>query len=232
LLNQWKTQPPPWRDSLYRAPEDYADEAGWELGDDGHRRDLYFHTCLELLEGPAGSPEGFHAIADSPDSCPWCAQPLTYLFTLQPARLGLEGMFAQGDQVQVTTCEVCTAFGTVFGKYDGSGHGRWHPLNTRPKYLPDDSETWDRMLRNSLQVANARSPLAAASQFLPVTFSQLGGHPTWVQDAGYPQCPECSNTMMFLAQVARDEIDKHAEGTYYAFVCSQCRTTATAYQQT
>lgn len=72
----------------------------------------------------------------------------------------------------------------------------------------------------------------AAHQYLPTQFSQLGGHPTWVQSATYPKCLECSQTMKFLAQVDHQDIEKPAAGTYFAFVCRECVTTATVYQQT
>jgi hypothetical protein len=58
-----------------------------------------------------------------------------------------------------------------------------------------------------------------------------GGHPTWVQDAAYPKCLECGQTMMFLAQVDRHDIEEYSEGTYFSFVCLDCMATATVYQQ-
>jgi hypothetical protein len=83
-----------------------------------------------------------------------------------------------------------------------------------------------------LQLGADRSPFFAADQFLPTSFSQLGGHPTWIQDASYPACPDCENTMMFVAQLDHDDIEDFSEGLFYAFLCPNCRTTATTYQQT
>jgi len=72
----------------------------------------------------------------------------------------------------------------------------------------------------------------AADQFLPTQFSQLGGHPAWVQDSAYPKCLECSRTMMSLAQLDHQDIEEYSEGTYFGFVCLECMATATVYQQT
>lgn len=77
-----------------------------------------------------------------------------------------------------------------------------------------------------------RSPWHAADPFLPTAFSQIGGHPAWVQDAEYPSCSECAQTMTFVGQVALDELEKDGDGTCYAFVCKRCSTTATSYQCT
>ena len=61
--------------------------------------------------------------------------------------------------------------------------------------------------------------------------SQIGGYPCWVQGAEYPQCLDCSQTMTFLAQLNQEDVSND-EGTYYAFLCTPCQTTATLYQQT
>ena len=38
--------------------------------------------------------------------------------------------------------------------------------------------------------------------------------------------------MTFLAQLDVGEFDDAGEGMVYAFVCTECRTTATSFQQT
>ena len=229
LFARWRRQRPSWGKSLFVAPEDYAREAGWELTADGQRRDLYFRSCQKLSKGPSDSPGRFQAITPLERSCPWCQQRLTNLVTVAPTELGAAD---DGGLLTVTTCEVCSAFGTVFGEYDSAGIGRWSPANSRPAYLPQNSDGWGRLPTDSLQLAGPRSPLFAASQFLPTSVSQLGGHPTWIQDAGYPRCPECSDSMMFIAQVDQEDFGEGSEGIYYAFACRKCRKTAATYQQT
>jgi Domain of unknown function (DUF1963) len=232
LFDRWRKQPPAWRNSLNVAPQDYSQEAGWELTADGERRDLFFHSCTKLLRGNSQTPQKFRSIQQRDDCCPWCNQKLTNLLDLVPSEFGILGIEFGVDRIPVTTCEVCTAFGYVFGVYDESGQSQWSAVNTRPRYLPNDVEDWARIPSDSLFFGDRRSPFFAIDPSLPTTFSQIGGHPTWIQDAHYPSCLECQKTMMFLAQLDYADIEDFAEGMYYAFVCSSCRTTATSYQQT
>lgn len=232
LFGRWRRKPPAWSKSLYIPPQDYAREAGWELAENGERRDLYFHECTKLVPGRPASPLVFKAITASADDCPWCGQRLTNLFELEPAEFGIFSSAKTWGRVQVITCETCTTFSTVFGAFYENGRGQWHGSNVRPQYHSKDPENCPRFPQNSLAPAGKRPALFAADEFLPTTFSQLGGHPTWIQDAEYPQCPSCSRTMMFLAQISCDEIDDYSEGIYYSFICDACRVTATTYQQT
>ncbi len=231
-FQKWRRDPPEWRVALFIPPENYSREAGWELTPDGQRRDLYFQQAVELKMGTSHSSGVFGAIAPRADCCPWCGSILTDLFHFDLTLCGLDSKQVPQGQMRIPTCEVCTAFGTVFGATDSAGTARWSDRNVRPEYLPDDVESWGRLPIDSLQLGAKRSPLFAADEFLPTRFSQLGGHPTWVQDATYPVCPVCQNTMMFVAQVDHDDIKDYSEGVFYAFLCPDCRSTATTYQQT
>ncbi len=227
----WRREPPSWGQSLFIPPQDYSCEAGWELTADGQRRNLYFARCVELVPGHSMRPASFLAIQDRKDACPWCHTRLIDLFSIDGTAFQLASGPVRVGAVQMATCEVCTAFGTVFGHLDNEGCWQWSHKNFRPKYLPDDAATWSRLPSDALTPGQPRLPLFAANQFLPVAFSQLGGHPTWIQDAEYPCCPECRQTMMFLAQIDHGDIET-AEGIYYTFFCQPCQTTATTYQQT
>lgn len=232
LFERWRECPPPWKESLNVSPENYSLEAGWELTDEGKRRDLYLKECTRLVRGHSTSPQRFRATVPREDCCPWCSRQLTNLVDVVPAECGVSiPLFATG-RIQVTTCEICTAFGTIYGEFDETGQGRWSSLNTRPNHLPEETDAWARLPQDSLATAGMRSALFAADDFLPTTFSQLGGHPAWVQDADYPRCPACARRMMFLAQLDHEEMEDMSEGRFYAFVCLSCQTTATSYQQT
>ena len=78
-----------------------------------------------------------------------------------------------------------------------------------------------------------RTPFEAVGRFLldEEGTSQLGGHPEWIQDAFYPQCPTCQQTMPFLGQAAFEDWND-GEGVFYLFLCLSCRKAATHYQQT
>jgi hypothetical protein len=91
----------------------------------------------------------------------------------------------------------------------------------------------DTMPRRSLVLADApRSPWHAAIDSLPTEYSQIGGHPTWIQDAEYPSCSNCRATMTFIGQIACEDVDPRREGIFYAFLCPDCSMTASTYQQT
>jgi uncharacterized protein YwqG len=62
--------------------------------------------------------------------------------------------------------------------------------------------------------------------------SQVGGHPLWLSDAEYPDCPSCSQPMAFVAQVQTSDLGEPAEGVWYAFVCFDCSIAASSYQWT
>lgn len=228
-FKNWRVTPPSWSDELYVAPEMYAQQAGWELSEDGQRRDLYLQQCYELKKGASTTPESFMVIRDRDDECPWCQTKLVSLLTVAPQTFDLK---FETELFEVATCVICTAYGTVYGTFNGEGEAQWSSKNNTPGYLPDDTDGWGRLPIDALTVGKPRSALFAADWQLPTTYSQLGGHPTWVQDAEYPKCPDCSKSMVFIGQIANDEIQEHTEGTYYTFVCSDCRTTATTYQQT
>lgn len=223
----WRNSPPPWRSSLYIEPEEYAHGAGWELTAEDQRRNLYFPHCFHLEMKSTGSCEALRVVDERNDTCPNCALPLTNLFDVDLKATGL----SDKGRFRVVTCECCTAYSTIFGYIDSQGNAHLSAKNIPPAWLPDDVSEWRRLPLNSIQLGNLRSPLFAADPFLPVSFSQLGGHPTWIQDAEYPLCPECSRTMTFLAQLDYADIEQYGEGIIYAFICSECRTTATSYQQ-
>ena len=225
----WKEQEPDWANSLYVSPHAYSQEAGWEIDTNGQRRDLYFQTAFQLDKAPINSTQHVETITTRDDSCPWCSSQLINLFKIQPKLLNIA---SELKVLAVPTCEICSAFGTVYGQISSDSNAKWSNSNVKPDYLPDDSDTWDRLPQETLKLGKSRSPLHVASEFLPTTFSQIGGHPTWIQDSLYPQCPCCKKSMTFIAQVDREDIEEYSEGIYYAFICMSCNTTATTYQQT
>ncbi|WP_284195339.1 hypothetical protein [Chitinimonas prasina] len=228
---QWVRHPPGWGETLHIAPQDYAREAGWELTSGGQRRNLYFSTCTPLERGANTTDSGIRTTIARTDNCPQCAMPLTNLFELSSNTCDLPELENWRVSVAIACCERCTCAATVFGCVDDSGQAHWSPQNILPAPLPTDTGAYDKLPSNVLRAGPQRPPLFAAHEFLPTTFSQLGGHPTWIQDARYPLCPDCEQTMMFLGQLDHQDMEDGTEGIYYAFICLDCRTTATSYQQ-
>lgn len=69
--------------------------------------------------------------------------------------------------------------------------------------------------------------------------NRVGGHPTWVQSAEFPQCPDCNATMVFLLQLDSDlpTGDKGewlwgSGGIAYAFWCDSCKISGILWQCT
>jgi hypothetical protein len=69
--------------------------------------------------------------------------------------------------------------------------------------------------------------------------NRLGGHPSWIQDSEYPDCPDCKDKMTFLAQLDSDlptitdeEWLWGSGGICYAFWCSKCKISSFLWQCT
>ncbi|MGK9171971.1 DUF1963 domain-containing protein [Yokenella regensburgei] len=230
-FTRWRQTPPAWCRSLHVPPHHYAHQAGWELTVEGRRRDLYFQHCFHLVKHAPAQPAVFRAVTGSGVDCPHCATPLTTLFDVTPELIGISAGCWSGH-IRILTCECCTAYETVFARADAGEAPQWLTQNRCSTLAVEHATDWVKLPSEGLHLGEARLPLFAADQFLPTTFSQLGGHPTWIQDAEYPPCPECAQTMMFLAQISYEDLDDCAEGMLYGFICPECRTTATSYQQT
>ncbi|MFB9242837.1 hypothetical protein IV454_20830 [Massilia antarctica] len=68
---------------------------------------------------------------------------------------------------------------------------------------------------------------------------RVGGHPTWVQSADYPDCPSCARTMHFALQLDSalptmdgDTWSWGGGGLCYVFQCAPCRIAAYLWQCT
>jgi hypothetical protein len=233
LFGKWHISPPSWAKTLHVPPEGYAQEAGWQLSSDLHRRDLYYKTCYPLTRTGAGDTNSpAFAVTARQDHCPWCNRLLSNLLELDRSAEQLAFLNYSSNRISVPFCDACGCYGVLYGKLSEQG-STWSTHNAKPECLPDDGASWEGLPQRKLALAGAaRSPWRAADQFLPTTFSQIGGHPGWVQDAEYPHCPECQQSMVFIGQVVCNEVLDPSEGIHYAFLCSPCGTTATCYQQT
>lgn len=233
LFNRWRLNPPEWSNTLYIPPETYSKVAGWELDTEGAKRNLYFKECYPLvLETNPHISRQHTVLSDHATQCPWCSQTLTVFFQLDLKDPHLNFIPLEQDCLEVIGCEQCNCYGNIYFEFDEFGDSHWSDYNTKPGYLPNDHQDWELLKRRSLALSTTpRTAYHASSWFLPINFSQIGGHPTWIQDAEYPECPKCNRTMMFLGQVSCEDIEEFGEGIYYLFLCTSCRMTATSYQQ-
>jgi hypothetical protein len=247
-FTRWATAPPAWaaeprwQNGGWLAL--FPPEAGWTLSDDGGRRALYSWDCLRL----SSNGDGAVASVGGPDdaqSCPWCENPLTILLDLRVGDPALRFLGINRDRIRIPTCELCGCRTTLYMDIDADGEGSWSQLNVRPERLVLERYD-DHMVQGVRKLGKPRLSPFEATAFGWDVFdwdasysrqggaeesSQLGGAPTWIQDAEYPSCPRCDQLMRFIGQVDTSKV-AWGEGTIYVFLDADCMMAATSYQQT
>lgn len=233
-FRRWRADPPGWADHLFVPPHRYAAEAAWELTPEGDRRDLFVRGCRPLVK-PVEDPRTGVAqvVSDHEGACGWCGHRMTTLLdlNLSSSELGFLGL--GGHRLRIATCLVCSCFGNLLTKIDLDGGSTWHAANRRPDYLPAPSAEWPLLPTGCLVLGGEERHWLESADWLVggVRFSQIGGLPTWIQEARYPDCPECGRAMPFIAQLSNEDIEEYGEGIYYMFACTDCGVAATSYQQ-
>ena len=231
----WRSNPPGWTSSLHVPAHEYAQQAGWELTADGTRRDLFLRTCHPLVppESDSANRDVLKVVVEHEDACRWCDRRMTTMLDLALSKPELDFLGIHGERLRLATCDVCTCYGTVLTTVRFNGWAKWADENTKPSYLPENTGDWPRMQSESLVFSSKPRHWIEGADWcsLAGSSSQVGGHPTWIQDACFPACPECGRLMMFVAQVAVEDIDEHGEGIYYLHLCKSCGRGATHYQQ-
>jgi hypothetical protein len=235
LFSQWESKLPRWCAGLHVGPAGYAHVAGWELNAN-KRRNLFHDECWAIAPAPAVdvSGESLRLMHEVAQDCPWCQRKLVHLVELDLGDERFAFLGFLGETLPVLTCDACTCYGLgfVFARIEADGTARLADENLRPSWMPDDLSSWGRSPWKDIPVRlHHRSAIHATDWCMPVSLSQIGGLPSWVQDSAFPKCPDCLETMMFIAQVDNGQFPSN-EGVYYAFLCAACRVTATTYQQT
>lgn len=245
----WRAQPPAWSEDLYIPPEEYAEQAGWELTPTETRRDLYTATAYELVPAEMRAPgETGAAVVPAPERpvderavgehCRWCERPLATLFALdvRDPRLAILGL--TGSELRIAYCPFCTQFATIYTDVDMAGKVAWSDANILPEYMEDilnedpAPEAFPPVERPLYLGPRRRTPVETVGGWGEE--SQVGGLPNWIQDAEYPLCPGCEQAMVCVGQVRMGDVFEapSVEGMTYAFLCAQCGKAAASYQQT
>ncbi len=231
-FQSWRDHPPAWRAELIYPPDHYAMYGGWELTQQGHRRDLYYLTNYDLV--PAGTAPAetllrpVETIVPHEGVCGWCERPLLTLFAINLQRSRLA--FLAGERLRIAMCMNCTLQGEhIFTDVDGNGTSRWSSLNgDRPAHLRFFDE--EDISANSLPQRQLVLGVARRTPYISHG-SHLGGCPLWVQYPEYPHCPGCQQTMVFVGQYEPYHVN-YIEGIIYAFLCTKCGLATVGYQQT
>lgn len=235
LFEIWRQHPPRWASELNVSLEVYTHEAGWELDSSGEKRLLFypesyhFKVCGEGQSELNRAHSAVTALQAGEHSCPWCGSTLTVLFDYNLQNPLVQFMKLSGQRLRIAACIHCNCYGTVFMNADLDGRYSWSVYNVVPDFLPEhdieELEWHDMQL-----LEQPRGAYDNTYWTLETPASQIGGHPTWIQDAEYPVCPCCSVTMKFIAQMDMEQAED-SEGIYYAFLCEVCLNVAVNYQQ-
>jgi hypothetical protein len=167
-------------------------------------------------------------------ACPKCRQRLHRLLRLDPVPAGI-GITSRG-QVEFAWCPCCHEFTDV-------GYARHAPDGAPEPFTVSGSSDLDR------------EPQSFEDWFIPETpvelvrlderwgqqdwwlsndrenLHRVGGEPTWIQNADYPVCPGCTQTMSAAGQIAVADL-WNFEGICYLLWCDSCAISAVVYQQT
>ncbi len=201
----------------------YMFNAGWELDANYQKRWLFTRSCFGLEAASKQIESSVSSI-----KCHWCDRPLYSLSDFP--QVYLAKFFNLATSVHTFTipfCMYCTLFEPIpmslrpasDGKVDFSPRIAAGKRIEQPNYK---LETSGGILH--LQIAGSmRDCFSAVDSGRSYNLSQIGGFPTWPQDANYPHCVECGQTMLFFMQVeSMDFPVLQYEGVYHFFVCQGC----------
>ncbi|MNC26362.1 hypothetical protein D3C75_744890 [compost metagenome] len=136
-----------------------------------------------------------------------------------------------GHRLRIAACMNCNCYGTVYTKVGLDGSYSWSEYNTIPDYLPEPDVTEEQAWHTMGLSRQRMGTYEGGYWMVEAPTSQIGGHPSWIQDAEFPACPCCSETMMFTGQIDMEHA-ADSEGIFHAFLCHSCLITAVNYQQT
>ncbi len=236
-FSHWQQTPPAWATRLWLPLQSYPVAAGWYVTGDGMRHPLYHQTCYQLAPTASVERDSSTSLSEPVDvitlhegNCPWCGLQLVTLFDLRGDTPELTFLDLGVDRLRIAMCIRCTCYATIYTEIDGQGGSKWSRYNVRPNYLGPDGEHTLPTEHQLVCGRSRRTPFEAHRYITNQGISQLGGYPTWEQDARFPDCPSCLRPMPFIGQLHWTDIEEFGVGTTYAFYCRGCRIAATNYE--
>lgn len=214
-----------WMDREGATPGWWALHGGWQLEERPPARPLT--TTFSYRMEAAGGDSPVRVMVPGDDRCRRCNTVLVALLDLDLTEPRLHG-YVDGSRLRVLTCLSCGLASHFFTAVDLHGGAGWSDMNEPAEgwHVADTSEFPLPLGLGREQ----RTPVE--SMAFEDRRSQLFGHPTWVQNPEYPQCPRCGELMRFVGQVDTFSELPLWEGMIYAFVDAACGLAATCYQQT
>jgi hypothetical protein len=227
-LVRWSTAgAPPWLAYQRVLPRDHAQHAGWWLSEKGETRPLVHQGCRRLV-AQRQDTLSMSVFVPSRERCPHCKARLSFAVDLDLASAELAFLGLAGSRLRILTCERCAAFGPIYSEVTLDGGARWSRRTRRTG--GDERDEWEPVGGREVWLSAPVAPTEALAR-TGDDQSQLGGYPTWEQDAEYPACPACARPMPCLGQLAMETFDA-GDGFVYLFLDAACGFAATTLQHT
>jgi hypothetical protein len=217
---------PVWTKELYVMPTAYADQAGWIFNSSNKKRNLINRKVIPFTKDRKlfDIKSSIETFIKHQEKCHFCKNSLIKLFAVE--------LDSDEYKTEFSTCLLCGCYEPIYMTLDEKGNSKWHDSNKKWEHFSDDMEM-EPVNENVLKVSvEQKNPEYSISQFVAISKSQIGGFPTWVQDAEYLDCPNCKEKMNFIGQIDMEDVEDYGEGIYYCHYCTNCKTTGTNYQQT
>lgn len=233
IFKDWKENGSPFDNILYVKAYEYSYEGGWEINNNGKRRNLYFNNSYPITSNSNTNSIDISFLNKESNICPLCSNPLFSLFKVNANATSIFNFKKyKPNKLNISTCIYCTCYNSIYTDIEFSGNTFWSKFNTSldSQYI---SETTEEDFTNDYSIdSNAKHATYASNQFLNMRLTKLGGMPAWIQSAEYPICPKCKNKMKFIGQISMEDFEEYGEGIYYIFLCEDCHIASTTYQQT
>lgn len=173
--------------------------------------------------------------------CGFCHAPLQRLLELDAQLVGA----ADNKRLSFGLCLDCCGWnglGPLFYRHDSWGHPHAHPAQWS-EVPAEDVDNSGALMEAEPALVNLGGNRWREQDFgmsnSDENLSRVGGAPSWVQSAQYPQCPDCRATMPFVMQL--DSVLPVNDGgillwgsggMLYTYWCDHCAVSAHLWQCT
>ncbi len=166
--------------------------------------------------------------------CRWCGRRLTVLLDLDLRYPALAFLGLDGTRLRLVMCEECSLWNRLYLDVDLMGGAEWSTLNAGEAETYSGNEMLFTPPTRHLGLGpRCASPVEVAARGDGWDVSQLGGFPSWVQDADYVLCPVCRRRMTFVGQITPEMVtDRAIDGVLYGLLCRECLHSTVTYQCT
>lgn len=217
--------PREWRKKLYVGPSFYAQIGGWSFDESGARKSLVFDKCVALQ--PSKDENFDMKFSLSGQKCKSCGCEIVEMLNLKASDPRLAFLGLKSD-FKFHCCPNCIGMSAdSFCKTDADGEVKiFGCLEDEEENYFGETDTLDRLKFKFIPHEVPRFWGHFAE--LDIT---IGGEANWVQDAVFLKCPECGETMKFIAQIPFGTLIQ-GEGVIFVQICQNCDIAGGCFQCT